>query len=304
MPIARDVLVVEDEPGVRRLLKVLLSAEEGLALSEAGDGPAALAKLQSRPVQVLVVDQSLPGMTGLELARRARAERRMAEAVVLTSMPSPESVAQALEAGARAFLLKPVDDPARLRAAVRSALQRDRLRQLLSGLGSELRPWADRALLQARAASAPRRLQDALERLAQKPEGPARVAVAGERALVGPLAMAGHRAEGPVSLAQAFEDRSVEVVVVGEGADPAQARERLQKLRELPCPPSVVWALSPGGFAEALQLLESGVIAGVVQRPVEPTALSLAVTAAVEIRRRELRAVALGTVLEELGIDG
>jgi signal transduction histidine kinase/DNA-binding response OmpR family regulator len=303
--VAREVLVVDDEPGMRRLLKVLLSAEDGLTLSEASDGPAALKKLLERPVQVLVADQGLPGMTGLELARRARAERRASEAVIVTGFPSPESVVQALDAGAKAYLLKPVEDAGRLRGAVRAALQRDRLRQLVSGLGAELRPWAERAVSAALAASAGRRLREALELLSKRPEGPARVAVVGERALVGPLAVAGHRAEGPWDLPRAFEAAAtgeVEAVIVAEGADAARAREFLQQLCERPYPPAVLWALPAGGFAEALALLDSAV-ASVVARPVDPTALSLALTAAVETRRREVRASALGAVLAELGID-
>jgi len=253
-----------------------------------------------------VTDQGLPGMTGLELAKRARAEKRAAEVVMVSSMPSPEAVVQALDAGARAWLLKPVDGADRLRRAVRAAVARDRLRQLVSGLGGELRPWADRALAVARGAGASRQLLEALELLSRRPEGPARLGVVGERALVGPLAMAGHRAEGPWDLTHALTAASsgaVEALVIGEGVEPGAAREFVRMAAEVPWTPAILWAQPPGSYAEALELLEAGVVEGVVARPVDGAALSQRTSRIVEARRNELRAVALGVVLAELGVD-
>ncbi len=65
----RSILVVDDDPQVRRLVCVLL-AREGVELVQAGDGLEALELCRSRkvPVDVLITDVTMPGMDGIELA--------------------------------------------------------------------------------------------------------------------------------------------------------------------------------------------------------------------------------------------
>ena len=65
------VLVVDDEVPVRTLLGYLLS-QESLRVCLASDGPTALALLQSEPIDVVLTDYQMPGMTGLELAQVIR----------------------------------------------------------------------------------------------------------------------------------------------------------------------------------------------------------------------------------------
>ncbi|MBI5548708.1 MAG: hybrid sensor histidine kinase/response regulator [Deltaproteobacteria bacterium] len=301
---SQSVLVVDDEPGVRRVLRVLVSADEGLEVTEAGDGHEALELLQRSPVQVLIADNGLPGMTGLEVVRQAIAGGRAAEAIALTSLPSPETVVEALNAGACGYLLKPVEDAQALRSCLRGALARDRMRQLVAALGSDLRPWADRALAAAREARASRALIEALEILARRLEGPARVGVVAEKALISPLALAGHRAEGPWELPRALSAAAageIEALVLGEGPEAADAAAFARMVLDGPWPPALIWALEPGGFDQTLALLEAQV-AAVVRRPVDLPALAAAVSRAVERRRRELKARALGLVLEQLQI--
>jgi DNA-binding NtrC family response regulator len=243
-------------------------------------------------------------MTGLDVVRLALADGKATEAILVTGYPSPESVAEAICAGARGYVVKPVDDADLLRSLVRAALDRDRLRQLVAALGGELRPWAERALAAARSADSSRALVEALQILTQRPEGPARIGVVAERALVAPLSLAGHRAEGPwdppraLSAAAAGE---VEALVVGEGVPPAEARDLTRMVLDDSWPPAVVWAQAPGDF-EAAQSLMSAEVASVVSRPVDSAAIAAAVSRAVERRRRELRPRALGVVLEALKI--
>ena len=63
------VLVVDDEPDVRHMLRPFLSSE-GWRVEEASSGEEALASCRSDPPDVLVLDHKMPGLTGIEVARR------------------------------------------------------------------------------------------------------------------------------------------------------------------------------------------------------------------------------------------
>ena len=67
------VLIVDDEPPIRRFLRTALSAQD-YRVEEAGDGEAALDFLKRNPVDLVVLDLGLPGMDGLEVVRRLRAQ--------------------------------------------------------------------------------------------------------------------------------------------------------------------------------------------------------------------------------------
>jgi len=65
------ILVVDDEPGIRHMLQLVL-AEEGFEVETAGSVPEALEKLVPAPVDLAIVDLLLPGVNGLELAEAVR----------------------------------------------------------------------------------------------------------------------------------------------------------------------------------------------------------------------------------------
>ena len=69
---AGRVLVADDEPAMRLLVRVMLSGH-GLEVEEAADGDEALERLADGPWTVAVLDQRMPGRTGLDVARDARA---------------------------------------------------------------------------------------------------------------------------------------------------------------------------------------------------------------------------------------
>ncbi|MBS0386764.1 MAG: response regulator [Proteobacteria bacterium] len=112
------VLVVDDEPGVRRFMAETLR-EAGYNATEAEDPGAALRLLHNDPPELLLTDYSMPGMTGLELAERARAEVDGLRVLIVSGYAD----AAALEASAArpALLRKPFDERALLNA-VESAL--------------------------------------------------------------------------------------------------------------------------------------------------------------------------------------
>ncbi|MFC8732485.1 response regulator transcription factor [Luteimicrobium sp. NPDC057192] len=117
----RRVLVVEDDPTVREVAcSYLVSA--GFLVDEAADGVSALrAAARARP-DLVVLDRMLPGLDGVEVCRRLRADHGTA-VVMLTALGSTEDRITGLEAGADDYLAKPFS-PRELVLRVRSVLRR------------------------------------------------------------------------------------------------------------------------------------------------------------------------------------
>ncbi len=117
---ARHVLIVEDDPDIRENLLELLAAE-GHVVDAAEDGTSAIARAQTAPPEVALVDIGLPGMNGYDVARALR--RAFGAQIYLAAMTGygmPEDRAKARDAGFDAHLTKPVD-LARVERLVRSA---------------------------------------------------------------------------------------------------------------------------------------------------------------------------------------
>jgi len=119
------VLVVDDEPAIRRLLHASLSAE-GHQIEEAADGQSALSLLGRNAIDVLVLDLGMPGMDGFEVIRQLREQGSSLPIIVLSSRADEAGKVRALDMGADDFVTKPfgMDELlARIRAAVRHKLQ-------------------------------------------------------------------------------------------------------------------------------------------------------------------------------------
>ena len=101
-------MIVDDQPDIRELIRVLIELENGgLVVScEAGSGQEALAILESCKPNVVVLDEMMPGMNGIEVATHI-AERRPGQPVILCSAYLDEEVRSRGElAGIAAFLHK------------------------------------------------------------------------------------------------------------------------------------------------------------------------------------------------------
>ncbi len=103
-----ELLLVEDKDSFRRLLAQAL---EGSAWSvrAVADPQEALEALAERPAQVLVTDLRLPGMSGLELIRRARRLQPELRVVLMSAFGEPRDIVEAMKLGADDFLPKPFD---------------------------------------------------------------------------------------------------------------------------------------------------------------------------------------------------
>ncbi|MGG5170892.1 response regulator [Pseudarthrobacter sp. J1738] len=114
------VLIVEDEGGIGRALKINLRAH-GYAPTLAASGEAALAEAQADPPAMVVLDLGLPDMDGIEVIRRLRSWSQV-PILVLSARHGSEDKVEALDAGADDYITKPfgLDELlARLRAAAR-----------------------------------------------------------------------------------------------------------------------------------------------------------------------------------------
>jgi len=118
------VLVIDDEPPIRKLLRMGLSTQ-GYEILEASNGKLALERLGENP-DLVILDLGLPDMLGLELLRMIRGRNESVPIVVLSSRGDEAGKVQALDLGADDYLTKPfgMDELlARMRAALRHQLQ-------------------------------------------------------------------------------------------------------------------------------------------------------------------------------------
>ena len=114
------VLIVEDEPGLRRALAINLRARD-YEVTAVGDGGAALAAAAAEPPDVVVLDLGLPDMDGTEVIEGLRGWTR-APIIVLSARQAQDDKVVALDVGADDYMTKPfgMDELlARLRAALR-----------------------------------------------------------------------------------------------------------------------------------------------------------------------------------------
>ena len=118
------ILVVDDERAVRESLRRALELE-GYDVDLAADGEQALARLrQGAPVDAVVLDILMPGIDGLEVCKRLRAEGDGVPVLMLTARAEVDSRVAGLDAGADDYLPKPfalAELLARLRALLRRA---------------------------------------------------------------------------------------------------------------------------------------------------------------------------------------
>ncbi len=117
-----QILVVDDEPQITRVLRTALSGH-GYLVRTAADGDEAAGMMQNWPPDLVITDLAMPNMGGLELCRRVRARSQVP--IIVLSVRGAESVkVEALDAGADDYVTKPFNMNellARVRAALRRA---------------------------------------------------------------------------------------------------------------------------------------------------------------------------------------
>lgn len=136
------VLVVDDEPALRRSLARVLSAENFDVLT-AEDGAAALSLLQTTRVDVVLLDVMMPGMSGMDVLARIKKAHTEVEVVMMTGFADIDTAVAAVRQGAYNFLTKPFGPTETVAIALAQATEHkrlvDRTRQLEQRLATHER---------------------------------------------------------------------------------------------------------------------------------------------------------------------
>ena len=117
---AGRILVVDDDPQIRRVMRVTLTGQ-GYEVDDAKSGDAAVEKLRDAKFDLVLLDMNMPGLSGLETCREIRSHSEVG-IIMLTVRDSEDDKVAALDAGADDYVTKPYNAPellARIRAALR-----------------------------------------------------------------------------------------------------------------------------------------------------------------------------------------
>jgi len=116
-----SLLIVDDEPNIRRILQVSFE-KDGLRAIVAADAAEAIRHLESQPVACVLTDVTMPGMTGYELQREIRDRWPQVPVILMTAYGTIPQAVQAIRDGAYEYIPKPFDLEA-LKRVVRSAIR-------------------------------------------------------------------------------------------------------------------------------------------------------------------------------------
>jgi two-component system KDP operon response regulator KdpE len=117
----RRILIVDDEPGLRELVRINLE-HEGFAVLQAENGVQGLAMIQEEQPDLVILDVMMPEMDGWEVCRRLR-EFSTVPVLMLTARVQSQDIVAGLESGADDYLLKPFNMD-ELMARIRALLRR------------------------------------------------------------------------------------------------------------------------------------------------------------------------------------
>lgn len=117
----KQILVIEDDPDIAQALELFL-CDEGYKVELATSGESGLAKLASKPYDLLILDMMLPGIDGLEVCRRLRAQPAYTPIIIVSSRSAEVHRIVGLEMGADDYINKPfslLELAARVKALIR-----------------------------------------------------------------------------------------------------------------------------------------------------------------------------------------
>ncbi|OQA08206.1 MAG: Sporulation initiation phosphotransferase F [Firmicutes bacterium ADurb.Bin373] len=108
MDLPYNLLVVDDQDGVRRFLREAFT-EEGYNVETAANGAEAVRKASIRPPSLILLDIKMPGMSGLELLEGLRQIAPDALVVIMTAYSELDIITEAKKRGAKCYINKPFD---------------------------------------------------------------------------------------------------------------------------------------------------------------------------------------------------
>jgi len=119
--VSARILVVDDDPPFRGLVAEILRSDDYCVL-ECGSGEEALQALTEEKIDLVISDQRMPGLSGIELTRRVRSSAQAPAVIVMTAYGTIPQAVEAMQAGVADYLTKPLESPQALRQLVRRVL--------------------------------------------------------------------------------------------------------------------------------------------------------------------------------------
>jgi DNA-binding NtrC family response regulator len=104
-----QLLIIDDEPAIRQVVAAHLR-KAGYAVEQAGDGETGMERLSRGDVDIALCDIKLPGLSGIELLRQARAANIDTAFIMMTAFASVDTAIEAIKAGAADYMIKPLNN--------------------------------------------------------------------------------------------------------------------------------------------------------------------------------------------------
>jgi DNA-binding NtrC family response regulator len=121
------ILVVDDDGDIRRVLTEILEGE-GYIVDSVGTGMEAVRKTEEKFYNIALIDIKLPDMDGVELLTKIKETKPKMRKVIITGYPTLQNAVEALNKGADAYIMKPLDMD-RMLATIKEQLERQREEQ-------------------------------------------------------------------------------------------------------------------------------------------------------------------------------
>ena len=134
---SEKILIADDEPSNRKILAQEL-VHKGFAVDTARGGREALAKIESAPPDLVILDYMMPDLSGLEVLKELRNKGNDTPVIMITAYGSVERAVEVMKAGAYDFITRPFD-PDHIELVVRKALERQTLKREVEVLSEEIR---------------------------------------------------------------------------------------------------------------------------------------------------------------------
>jgi two-component system response regulator PilR (NtrC family) len=130
------ILIVDDEPGMREFLEIMLT-KEGYGVSIASNGEEAIEKLGSEFFDLAIVDIQMPGINGIDVLKNTRDKKNDTTIIMITAFASHESAIEAMKLGAYDYITKPfkIDE---IKLVIKKSLDKKVLEQENTRLKKEL----------------------------------------------------------------------------------------------------------------------------------------------------------------------
>ncbi len=130
------ILIVDDEPSNRKILQQELT-HRGYAVDTANDGSEALKKVESTRPDLIILDYTMPGLSGLDVLKELRKKEDDTPVVMITAYGTVDRAVQAMKEGAYDFITRPFE-PDHIALVVQKALERQRLKRGVEVLSEEV----------------------------------------------------------------------------------------------------------------------------------------------------------------------